>query len=67
MRVGRGTETSRYAEDLDKIAWYDKNSGGETHPVRQKQPNAWGLYDMLGNVLEWCHDDLGDYTAESAG
>ena len=59
-----GTRTARYAEDLDAIAWYGENSDGETHPVKQKQPNAWGLYDMLGNVDEWCHDGEREYTAE---
>ena len=40
----------------DKIAWYYYNSGQKPHPVRQKAPNPWGLYDMAGNVSEWVHD-----------
>ena len=55
-----GTKTRFYTgdeeEDLARAGWYTKNSDGKTHPVSQKTPNAFGLYDMHGNVWQWCQD-----------
>ncbi|MED0905709.1 formylglycine-generating enzyme family protein [Bacillus nitratireducens] len=50
-----GTTGYIYGE-LKEIAWYNENSDGHIHDVGKKEPNAWGLYDMLGNVWEWCYD-----------
>jgi formylglycine-generating enzyme required for sulfatase activity len=73
--VRAGTTTTTYQGDmedvcygasdvLDPIAWYESNSEGTPHPVGAKEPNAWGLYDMLGNVSEWCWDVMDQYTDE---
>ena len=61
--AARGGENYIYSgsNELDEVAWYVDNSNGVTHPVSSKKPNGYGLYDMSGNVDEWCWDVYGCY------
>lgn len=61
--AARAGQSTAYAgsDNLDAVAWYDKNSAGKTHPVGKKVANGWGLYDMSGNVCEWVWDWNADY------
>ncbi len=59
--AARAGTTGAWYGNMDLIGWYEGNFGQETKPVRLKQPNPWGLYDMLGNVWEWVADGYGPY------
>lgn len=59
--AARAGSTEETYGPLDEIAWYKANGGRTTHPVGQKNPNAFGLYDMLGNVWQWCQGWFGPY------
>lgn len=66
--AARGGNQSRHTQysgssRIDDVAWYVINSGEETHPVKTKQPNELGIYDMTGNVCEWCQDWFGNYSS----
>jgi formylglycine-generating enzyme required for sulfatase activity len=65
--AARAGSTDKYAGGvLDEISWHLVNSSFTTHPIGEKKPNAWRLYDMLGNVSEWCQDLYGSYLSGTA-
>ena len=66
-RGGNNSRGYKYAgsNNIGDVAWYDDNSGSKTHVVGTKSPNELGIYDMSGNVWEWCQDWFGSYSSAS--
>ncbi len=66
-RGGNQSKGYRYSgsNNIDEVAWYNSNSGNKTHPVKGKNVNELGLYDMSGNVLEWCNGWFGSYSSDA--
>jgi len=66
-RGGNQSKGYKYSgsNKLGDVGWYDNNSGSKTHPVGQKSANELGIYDMSGNVYEWCSDRYGSYSSSS--
>ncbi|HPA00376.1 MAG TPA: SUMF1/EgtB/PvdO family nonheme iron enzyme [Mesotoga prima] len=64
-RGGKNNDSFMYSgsEEVDEVAWYRSNSENKTQPVGKKKPNSLGIYDMSGNVEEWCSDYYGSYTS----
>lgn len=60
-----GYKYSGTSTDLSEYAWYSANSGGKIHAVGSKKPNDFGIYDMSGNVIEWCQDIYTNYSTGS--